>query len=315
MLRDQQAIDEHRNHVRALAKPGNALSPDSPNATINNPGWFRTAGGVLKPRAARVELHQLLKAAELAKYPLVKQEKRAFILAGPPGAGKSTQRRELLGDSEDGYLRIDADDFKEALLLHALEDGSYESYIVPKAIQTAESAGERFFPMELASLVHEESSLLAKQLRDEAIARNDNVVIDAVLSSVDNALALGSQLEAAGYDVEVVNVEVSFEISEERIAQRWQESYELALTNANSADPHERLGGRWVPSEYARDVFNGPFDRSRSEVAAEALAKNCMAVKRYRRFRTVRDADGRDHGPTLEVDQSRHPGSARLVPE
>ena len=33
-----------------------------------------------------------------------------------------------------------------------------------------EAAGERFFPLELASLVHEESSLLAKRLQREAIA-------------------------------------------------------------------------------------------------------------------------------------------------
>jgi len=67
----------------------------------------------------------------------------------------------------------------------------------------------RFYPLELAALVHEEPSYLAKALRSDAIEAGDNIVIDAVLSDADKAVALGSQLAEAGYEVWVIDVEVS----------------------------------------------------------------------------------------------------------
>ncbi|MEV8026594.1 DUF192 domain-containing protein [Cellulosimicrobium funkei] len=78
----------------------------------------------------------------------------------------------------------------------------------PDAVREREAAGEPFFPLELAALVHEESSHLARLLRDEALREGTSVVIDSVLSNPGAAVALGSQLAAAGYEVEVVDVEV-----------------------------------------------------------------------------------------------------------
>lgn len=309
MTVDQSAIDAHRESVRALAKPGHALAPESPNATVNNPAWFRQRNGQLEARAVRVRLHDRLKAEYVAEQPDVLQERRAVVLAGPPGAGKSESKKAVYGARLADYLNIDADDFKRELMVAARADGSYEAWIVPDAVRQLEAGGERFFPLELASLVHEESSMLAKQLRSEAIERGDNVIIDTVLGSVTSALELGTQLEAAGYSVEVIDVEVPYEISEQRIATRWQESYEKALTKDG-----EELGGRWVPSEYARDVFDGESGRSRPEIAAERLASECAAVTRFRRFRTVLDGEGNTVGPNLERDLVRESKGGPLVP-
>jgi len=174
------------------------------------------------------------------------------VLAGPPGAGKSTVlRTEVLGADQAAWLTIDADEFKRALLREAIADGSYDAFIKPAQVKQREAAGERFFPLELASLVHEESSMLAKRLQREAIAEGTNVVIDTVLSKPDQAVSLGERFAAAGYTVEVVDVEVPFELSAARIEKRWHESYEEALETGDG------LGGRWVPSEYAREVFFG----------------------------------------------------------
>lgn len=308
MLADQSATDAHRESVRALAKPGCALAPDSPNATVNNPAWFRRRNSQLEPRAARVRLHDRIKAEYVSKQPGVLQERRAVVLAGPPGAGKSESKKRVYGDRLANYLNIDADEFKRELLDTALADGSYEGWIVPDTVRQLEAGGEQFFPLELASLVHEESSMLSKQLRSEAMERGDNIIIDTVLGSVESALGLGAQLEAAGYSVEVIDVEVPYELSERRIAARWQESYEEALTKS------EGLGGRWVPSEYARDVFDGEGGRSRPEIAAERLASECEAVTRFRRFRTVLDNDANAVGPTLERDLVREGKGKPLVP-
>ncbi|KFD44074.1 hypothetical protein IU11_05740 [Cellulosimicrobium sp. MM] len=143
-----------------------------------------------------------------------------------------------------------------------------------------ESDGEPFFPLELAALVHEESSHLARLLRDEARREGTDVVIDSVLSNPRAAVALGNQIAAAGYEVEVVDVEVPYELSQTRIAQRWRESYEGAIVTG------EGLGDRWVPSVYARYVFDGPDGRARSQKSAATLAATCPAVLRYRRFWT-----------------------------
>ncbi|MDH6238461.1 hypothetical protein H4V99_003267 [Cryobacterium sp. CG_9.6] len=212
-------------------------------------------------------------------------------------------RDEILGDTANGWLTIDADDFKHALLQVAIDDGSYEAFLKPALVKDHEAAGERFFPLELASLVHEESSELAKRLRGEAIRAGANIVIDTVLSSEVSALGLGKQLEAAGYGVDVVDVEVPYELSEARIAKRWQQSYEVALESG------EGLGGRWVPSEYARAVFDGPVGRSLPEFVAERLAAECGAVDHYRRFRTA--VEGADR--VLEVDMVRITPRSKLV--
>lgn len=67
----------------------------------------------------------------------------------------------------DGWLTVDADDFKTRLLREAIADGSYDRLLKPLGVQARVGAGEPFFPLELSSLVHEESSLLARNLRHE----------------------------------------------------------------------------------------------------------------------------------------------------
>lgn len=107
--------------------------------------------------------------------------------------------------------------------------------------------------------------------------------------------------------IEVVDVEVPYEISAVRIAGRWRESYEKALAGENA------LGGRWVPSEYAHDVYDGPGGLSKPEAVARALAEQCSAVDRYRVWRTT--AEGTATSPPVgswEKDLTRL--GFRLIP-
>ncbi|GAA3288117.1 hypothetical protein GCM10020260_26030 [Nesterenkonia halobia] len=166
--------------------------------------------------------------------------------------------------------------------------------------------GEQFHPMEMASLVHEESSMIARTMRTEAINNGENIIVDTVLSSADSAKELGATLHEAGYQVEVIDVEVPFDVSSQRIEQRWHQARQHAEASPGS------LGGRWVPSEYARAVYDGPDGMTKPEHAARQLAESCPAVMRYRIHRTRSQAHGLRGG--WEVDQSRmRPGSA-LVP-
>ncbi|MDR1118713.1 MAG: hypothetical protein LBL01_05400, partial [Bifidobacteriaceae bacterium] len=77
----------------------------------------------------------------------------------------------------------------------------------------------------------------------------------------------------------VVDVEVPFEVSAASIRERYREGYERAMAGEDT------LGGRWVPSEYARGVFNAPGEPSKPELAARALAEQCPAVMEYRLYR------------------------------
>src|SRR5690606_1364711 len=164
-------VDRHAQTVRALSAPGAPLSRESPHATIANPAWFFTPG---MPTPMREELHQqILGRLRATMENEVAHDKRAIVLAGPPGAGKSRILDELIGEpgseSRRRWLEVDPDEIKTQLLDAAAADGSYETFIKPPAVRELEAQGERFFPLDFAALVHEESSALAKIVREEAI--------------------------------------------------------------------------------------------------------------------------------------------------
>lgn len=297
-----EEIQRHVDAVRALAKPGAALGPDAPTSSIANPRWWVDG----EPTPSRRRLHRAIQEEIRDAAPDVLQERRALVLAGPPGAGKGGVKADVLGDAAATYRNIDADEFKAALLDAAARDGSLEQWLKPDAVRDLEAEGEKFFPLELASLVHEESSYLSKQLRARAIATGDNIIVDTVLAGEGSATALGDQLAQAGYMVQIVDVEVPFELSEQRIRSRWEKEYVAALEGG------EGLGGRWVPSEYARDVFDGPAGHSKPEHTARLLAERCPAVADYRVYRTGMDQAHLERAqPSLEVHMQRsRPGAA-----
>ncbi|MGP5683253.1 zeta toxin family protein [Brachybacterium alimentarium] len=297
-------IQRHVDVVRALAKPGAALRPDAPTSSMANPRWWVDG----EPTPSRERLHRAIQAEVRDAAPDVLQERRALVLAGPPGAGKGGVKADVLGDALETYRNIDADEFKAALLAAADRDGSFEGWLKPEAVRDLETQGEQFFPppLELASLVHQESSYLSKALRARAIAAGDNIIVDTVLAGEGSAITLGDQLAQAGYMVQVVDVEVPFALSEQRIRSRWEKEYVAALESG------EGLGGRWVPSEYARDVFDGPEGHSKPEHTARLLAERCPAVADYRVYRTgIEQARLKRAVPALEVHWQRsRPGAA-----
>ncbi|MGC0269424.1 zeta toxin family protein [Glutamicibacter soli] len=147
---------------------------------------------------------------------------------------------------------LDADEFKELLLREAQANGNYEAEIKPNEIKRREVAGEEFFPVELATLVPEESSQLSTALCSDCIAKGLNIVVDKVLHSADGARQPIGELDAAGYRVETIEVRVPFDVSQQRITQRSKEAF------AASLEPRDDLGARCAPYQFARKVFDAP---------------------------------------------------------
>ncbi|WP_404290746.1 zeta toxin family protein [Glutamicibacter arilaitensis] len=308
-LADSAKIEQHRQTVSDLSKPGEALAKDSANVTVRNPSWFtEVEPGSWVATAERQRLHDRLKSEFLTAVPLVRADRRALILAGPPGAGKSTLLGQVLEGKLEHYVVIDADEFKESLLREAQDDGSYEAWIKPRTVKDLEARGEEFFPMDLATLVHEESSILAAQLRSDCIALGYNLVVDKVLSSVKPAQQLMRELDAARFSVQIIEAHVPYEVSKQRITERWEQSHEASL------DGEDDLGARWVPYEFAREVFQGPEGKSKPEAVAEQLANECPAVRRYRVYRTTDEQmDGSQGYGQLRSDFRRAERGAPLV--
>jgi len=296
---DPDTIEAHRESLSRMSKIGGPLRADAAAATVENPVWFQTVDGVYRPRAGRNKLHQKILEDHRALRPNVAAGKRAIILAGPPGAGKSRVRDAVIlssGIPIDHWRIIDADDFKARLLDAAIQDGSYMTSIVPQEIREAMADGERFYPLELASLVHEESSLLVRAARADAIAADENVVLDTVLSSPSTALEIGKQLRAADYEITVVEVELERDASIARSQERWREGYVKAEEGTGT-----QLGGRWVPEELPASLYEPGKTDSRCRDAAHGLAHSQGAVTRYEEHR-VDPATG---APVLEVRYER----------
>jgi len=73
-----------------------------------------------------------------------------------------------------------------------------------------------------ASVVHEESSQLSKNVLDEAIKRQSNVVIDKTMGNPDKAAAEIKRLKNAGYKVILFGVSADTRVALDRMAKRYQ---------------------------------------------------------------------------------------------
>ncbi len=150
----------------------------------------------------------------------------AILLAGSPGSGKSTSLGEVFsrGDDEvaggrprEVFTVIDADEVKGRLIEQARCDGSLESFIKPGVVRDLEAVGEVFSDLDLASLVHEESSMIAREARIRAVSERRDLVVDQVCSSPRKT----AELVASGYRVSVVEINATREFSLESTFGRY----------------------------------------------------------------------------------------------
>lgn len=255
----------HLDSLVELTLPGGPIDVDAPTATHRQPQ--NLLGGNLS--AARARVRKDLLRAFVSEKDDVLEDRRAVILVGPPGAGKSSARRRSVPKDEEKHWRfIDPDDFKTRLLRHARSSGEYDM-LVPSEVRERIAAGERFAPGEFAALVHQESSDLAKIAARHAIDRGERIVLDGIHGTPAKILARIKTLADAGYStLQVIGVDGSRTVTRARVVIRWATAYARYET---ADDDHESgYEARYVPEHITADLYP---DDERFSTCAGAITR------------------------------------------
>ncbi|RVW04424.1 hypothetical protein EF834_04895 [Rhodococcus spongiicola] len=251
-----EEIESRQELLAALSEPGGPLQADSPHATIRNPRYYQKdqkVGGAAVPLPERRALHLEIRAAWRAEYPNVRTEQSSVLLAGPPGAGKSSIiRNSIFADRDPSHWRLlDADVFKDALLSAEVEAGTWQEMLPPE-YRTVPPEKPLFHPNELSALVRHESTDLFEQVFYEAIDNGDNLILDGTLAWKEWAVDLVSGLNESGYRIQIVDVEAPQDVAVERIVSRWRKGYLEAMATSGQDIP---MGGRWIPRSAVDRLF------------------------------------------------------------
>lgn len=270
-------------HYKVTQAHKSDLNPKGPNATINNPDWYTKDPEEenLVPTLQREALQDSIKEKIFGDLKPSQGTPVGILLAGPPGAGKSTLLKKLFEDENlanpnitgglklEDFVVIDADNIKTMLLEQASKDGSLDSFIKPASFKALEDFGVSFSPLEFASLVHEESSMIAEGLRKNAIADGYNVIFDQVCSDEEKTEDLVGQLSIKGYYVSVVEIHADRNFSEQSAFDRTIH----ALQDGRSA--------RYVPTEVVKNMYDKQgFSKVRSSIQ-NLLDKKMCKVSAY----------------------------------
>lgn len=199
----------------------------------------------------RAELHEKILSEFEEKYKNVPSEGKVVFSAGLPGAGKTTVLTQSMGLSQDDYVTVSSDDFKEALA----EEGA-----VPEI--------DGLTPMESSTLVHLESSQLADEFLHRMGSQNKNIIYDFTCKNEETGKRRAKALENLGYDtskMQYVFVDVKLETSLERTKSR----YKYGLNKGG-------VGGRYLPEDvlYKSKAQNPDKFHSRNAEAISALSKD-----------------------------------------
>jgi dephospho-CoA kinase len=273
------------SHYSLLQELEPHLRHDAPTATVNNPAWFAPDDdGKLSVLKVREDLHNQIIAEFFQGHSPVPEGQTpvAIVLAGPPGSGKSTSLRTLFeerdahitgGLNRNDFVVIDADAIKTALIKQARADGSLDSFIKPAVVRQLEAqAGEVFSDLDLASLVHTESSLIARKVRLFAVRSGYNVIIDQVSAKKRPVKELFESLEAQGYSARVVEIDASRSFSLESTFARYVHAWEKGGT------------ARRVPTEVVDSIYTPEGASKPREVIQSILDETPCKVSSYRRF-------------------------------
>jgi predicted ABC-type ATPase len=144
------------------------------------------------------------------------EQKVAILTMGGTASGKSSM---LSGVDTSRFVKVDPDAVKEAL-------PEWKGMTDPE--NTFRGA---------ALAAHEESSFVAKKIRDEAISNGNHVLIDGTGASSGNMSANIDRLKAEGYQVHVMFMHVEVETGIARARDRAEGS------------------GRYVPDHIVKDVY------------------------------------------------------------
>lgn len=146
--------------------------------------------------------------------------KKAFFLGGAPANGKSTFLKGNADKYPTSALKIDTDEIKKLLPEYA--------YMIKNQI------------VEAASLTHEESSVIGKKLKKEAINQGINIVIDGVANhTIAERKKVYEEFKNAGYYVIMhyvsLDTNLSFTLAKKRAKETGREVPKDFIKRMNKA--------------------------------------------------------------------------------
>jgi predicted ABC-type ATPase len=181
----QQAVRERQRALaRELGLPEDA--PDVGTHRINTPAR----------QSLRVAIGEALLNERARAVGTVRQDRRGFIVMGPPAAGKSTVIEPLA--RREGALVIDADDIKARL--PEFDNGLG------------------------AAVVHEESALIAERMLNDAIRAGANVALPVVGKTLSTLRERIAMLKGAGYQVSLILVDLPIDKAADRAIARFRKT-------------------------------------------------------------------------------------------
>jgi len=191
----------------------------------------------------RVLHESIVSAVLMGATPVVGRKPVAYLMLGGSASGKTTIINALKAVGaipRDGVVHIDPDRVKTGYDSDRDEfsnddDIGYDG--LPEYWEVYDAGDSR-----AASVVHEESSHLKKQLTDIATdpaGLHSDILLDGTLSNLDSATKLIRKLKERGYEVKLYGATVSAETAVRRILERGKKS------------------GRFVPMKHALGSHQG----------------------------------------------------------
>ncbi len=276
MSDDDTELARARATLERLTGAGGPIAAKGPHASVSRPELFDQAAQI--PSERRSTEHREIIREFFEANSSVPIGRQAVLLAGPPGAGKTTAQQSILtrsGTTVDQWRVLNADDFKDRLLERAIVDHTLTGILNPSEVEAARRSGVEIWPREMAALVHEESSMLMKRARSKAIRRGENVIIDATLGDEEGARRLVRALEDQGYKIRIAHVDGPKAVTAARVDYRWAQGRREAQDGQLEVDT---LGGRWVPQEVIETLYRDGDDRSVCGKAVRAAWETSTAV-------------------------------------
>ena len=166
---------------------------------------YKRGDGSYTPQ--RAAMHDQIVDELMAKNADVPTDGQAVVLAGPPGAGKTS----ILKNKDNGVadavgVELNADgSFKR----HAGENSDDIKSIMADKGMVPKVDGAS--PGEMVNLVHEESSHISKMYHQRLLSENKNVVIDGTLGGTNEQKQIDkiSATKRSGYEMRAIMVRLS----------------------------------------------------------------------------------------------------------